>query len=421
MKTHVKNLLFLSALVAGLGLTMAGRVTAQTLTTLYSFSELDEPPYTNSDGANASELVLSGDTLYGAAAFGGLGADGTAFAVNTDGTGFTVLWSFSALNPSTNSDGAHPYSGFALAGNTLYGMTFHGGPSAAGTLFAINTDGTDFTVIHAFSRLNVYYPHTNYDGMNPMGGLLLSGNTLYGTTYAGGTADAGIVFKVNTDGTGFTNLHSFQTLNNRGATNSDGGNPEGYLTLAGNTLYGTARAGGTAGFGTIFKVNTDGTGFAALHSFSAIVKGTNSDGISPGVQLIVSGSALYGTAGGGGKFGGGTIFVVNTNGTGFTILHSFASAGIYPYFNSGGAGPTSPMALSGSTLYGSSGGGSSGAGTLFAVNTDGTGFTTLYNFSGGDDGADPDFGVILSGGTLYGATYNGGANGSGAVFSFALP
>ena len=50
------------------------------------------------------------------------------------------------------------------------------------------------------------------DGSYPYAGLILSGNTLYGTTIDGGSSGNGTVFAVNTDGTGFTNLHSFTAL-----------------------------------------------------------------------------------------------------------------------------------------------------------------------------------------------------------------
>ena len=50
---------------------------------------------------------------------------------------------------------------------------------------------------------------TNSDGAYPHAGLILSGNTLYGTAYGGGSSGNGTVFAVNTDGTGFTNLYSF--------------------------------------------------------------------------------------------------------------------------------------------------------------------------------------------------------------------
>jgi uncharacterized repeat protein (TIGR03803 family) len=66
-------------------------------------------------------------------------------------------------------------------------------------------------------------------------------------------------------------------------------------------------------------------------------------------------------------------------------------------------------------------GGSSGHGTVFAMNTDGTGFTTLHNFTGGKDGANPQAALILSGNTLYGMARYGGIHGDGTVFSLSFP
>src|SRR5947199_4195214 len=97
MKTHTKNLFLLPALIAVLNLLPAGRVTAQTFTTLHSFSAgayNGYNTYTNSDGAHPGGFVLSGNTLYGTGGGGGSGGSGTLFALNTNGTGFTILHSF---------------------------------------------------------------------------------------------------------------------------------------------------------------------------------------------------------------------------------------------------------------------------------------------------------------------------------------
>src|SRR6266581_2969706 len=113
----------------------------------------------------------------------------------------------------------------------------------------------------------------------------------------------------------FTTLHSFN--------NTDGASPQSRLVLSGSTLYGTAPNGGSSGYGTVFAVNTNGTGFTSLHSFNG------RDGILPVAGLILSGSTLYGTAGLGGSSGNGTVFDVNTNGTGFTNLHNFTGGDGY--------------------------------------------------------------------------------------------
>jgi uncharacterized repeat protein (TIGR03803 family) len=98
----------------------------------------------------------------------------------------------------------------------------------------------DFTILHSFTG--------GSDGANPWAGLILSGNTLFGTAYNGGSWGHGTVFKVNTDGSGFTTLHSF-------AYGSDGAGPIGGLILTNNTLYGTADLGGSSGVGTVFSLS----------------------------------------------------------------------------------------------------------------------------------------------------------------------
>ena len=214
------------------------------------------------------------------------------FAINTDGTDYTNLYKIrlGAYNSSgfyTNSDGAQPFAGLFLSSNTLFGVTTIGGIYGCGTIFAINTDGTDFTNLYNFTATSgTSYNGTNYDGANPSGTLILSGNTLYGTAQIGGSMGLGMVFKVNTDGTGFTTLHNF-------ADGGDGAYPYAGLILSGSTLYGTTlqRRGVNQGYGSVFAINTDGTGYTILHSFS-----NGSDGGTVIAPLILSGNTLYGTA-----------------------------------------------------------------------------------------------------------------------------
>jgi uncharacterized repeat protein (TIGR03803 family) len=411
---------------------LASNGRAQTFTTLHSFTATSGSEGfngTNSDGDFVFlGLLLSGNTLYGAAQAGGSSGCGTLFAVNTDGTGFTNLHNFTATSGTngiyasygygTNRDGAVPNGGFILSGNTLYGTAQAGGSSGCGTLFAVNPDGTGFTNLHNFTATSGSAGGgygTNSDGAGPFAGLLLSGNTLYGTAQFGGSAGWGTVFAVTTDGTGFTNLHTFSaTTGSAGGEgiNSDGVNPVGGLILSGSTLYGTAVQGGTAGYGTVFALNTDGTGFRTLHSFT-----DGSDGGYPWDALILSGNTLYGTAAVGGSSGWGTVFAVNTNGTGFRNLHSFTGG-------SGGTYPKGGLILSGNTLYGTAfySSASSGNGIVFAVNTNGTGFTILHAFAvpPNQEGY-PAPELVLSGTTLFGASFADGAYGHGTVFSLSYP
>jgi uncharacterized repeat protein (TIGR03803 family) len=242
----------------GTGFTTLHSFTMSIYTASFGLPSSNPYSYTNSDGANPSlQLIVSGNTLYGAASVGGTGGSGTVFAVSTNGTGFTTLHSFTTVSGShsTNGDGAYPYgAGLILSGGTLYGTTTAGGIGGKGTVFAVGANGAGFTTLHSFTAVSGS-DDTNSDGAVPQAGLVLSGNTLYGTAFEGGTGGNGTVFAVNTNGTGFTNLYSFTALDTAtDTTNSDGANPL-QLILSGNTLYGTAEYGGNVGNGTVFSLS----------------------------------------------------------------------------------------------------------------------------------------------------------------------
>jgi uncharacterized repeat protein (TIGR03803 family) len=287
---------------------------------------------------------------------------GRLFKVNLDGTGFTTLHIFTGTN-----DGATPHAGLVVAGDTIFGVAsfgandFHGSPNYAGTVFKLSTNGSNFTTLHSFTG--------GSDGAVPAGGLILAGNTLYGAAFQGATATpnyygGGTIFAINTDGTRFTSLHIFSavTVGDLGyVTNLDGANPIA-LKLAGNTLYGSAEFGGSLGSGTLFAVNTDGTDFRILHTF------TGTDGVNPETDLLLSGDTLYGTTPYGGTSGNGTIFSVKTNGTGFTTLYNFTGTTADSPTNSDGANPDGHLILAANTLYGDAAlGGLGGNGTIFSL------------------------------------------------------
>src|SRR5690242_13327425 len=102
MKSCIKSASLVSLLLAGLCGGLASKVSAQTFTTLHHFIARSGNPagfQTNSEGAypNAG-LVLLGQTLYGTAISGGAYGNGTLFAINTDGTGFTNIHDFTSLS-----------------------------------------------------------------------------------------------------------------------------------------------------------------------------------------------------------------------------------------------------------------------------------------------------------------------------------
>ena len=321
-------------------------------------------------------VTLSGDVLYGT-------TSGTVFKINTDGSGYTLLKAFACE--------CGPGTGVTLSDNSLYGTTICGGSSNLGTVFKVNTDGTGYSVLKEF---------TGSDGANPRADLILSAGAVYGTTDGGGSHGVGTAFKVNTDGTGFAVLRHFTGLA------GDGYFPAAGLALVDGVLYGTTERGGRSDGGTVFKLSTNGTGFAVLKDFGVTI----GDAVNPEGGLALSGRTLFGTTSAGGDSGRGTVFQVNTDGTGYTVLKHF------PGFQGDGTEPSADLTLSDGALWGSTGsGGSSNSGTVFRMNTDGTGYGVLKEFSN-SEGAHPGGGLTLSGSVLYGTTYSGGSSNAGTVF-----
>jgi uncharacterized repeat protein (TIGR03803 family) len=371
----------------GYGNVFGFNITNNTLTVLYSFTGAG-----SGDGASASaKLALTGNVLFGTTSAGGANDKGTVFEINTNGTGYQILHSFAG-----GTDGKEPEADLLFSSGVLYGTTPSGGSHGFGTLFTVNTNGSSFATLHQFS---------SSDG-SPEAGLMLSGGTMFGTTYDGGTNGDGTVFSINTSGSNYIVLHSFDDSNT-----NNGASPVARLTLSGSTLYGTTYAGGAFDDGVVFCVSTNGTSYTNLYSFK-----NGLDGQLPDTALILSGDTLYGTTpADSGPPNYGTLFSIHTDGSGFEVLSTFSTfAVIHTFSGTDGAHPSSQLAMSGSAFYGistvvygtTSSGGSHGYGTVFRVNTDATGFTNLYEFTGSSDGGSPQAGLLIDGNTLYGTTTN---------------
>lgn len=360
------------------------------LTNLYHFGSSQEP----SDGILARcTPVLIDSTLYGVTVSGGspLGSRGTIFKINTDGSGFALLYSFTNSIP----EGANPYGSLTRVGDHLYGMTYYGGVADKGVLFRIGINGDGYTVLHPFSGA----PN---DGARPYyTALTLVGTSLYGMTRFGGTSDRGTIFRISADGSGFTLLHSFV------GGSSDGRDPYGSLTAVGDQLYGLTQLGGMNNSGALFKIGTDGSGFEVLHSFS--------NGY-PNNSLTLDNGILYGMTTWGGNGNYGTIFKFDTVSKTLSTLHHF-SAGA-----TDGSWPEGSLTLAGETLYGMTGwGGTNDLGTVFQINTDGTNFQLLHSFMGQPtDGTYPMQDLVFDGVNLYGTTEQGGTNDYGVLFALSV-
>jgi uncharacterized repeat protein (TIGR03803 family) len=378
----------------------------------------------NADGANpAAGLALSGGVLVGTTLNGGAQGAGTAFTLSLDGA------NFSAFRPFTNApDAGNPQGETLFSGNRFFSTSVSGGTNGVGAVFAGQTNGS-ISVLRSFA---VIHDHTatNSGGASPSAALALSGGTLYGTTAVGGAAANGAVFSLTTNGTTFSVLRNFSTLDSNAGTNTDGAVPMGGLILSGSTLYGTASAGGAGGNGVVFSLGTNGANFTTLYSFSPMdtVTTTNADGAMPMGGLVLLSNKLYGTTFAGGQGGRGTIFCLQTNGSGFTVLHHFTATDSVTATNVDGASPSAALLLSGNVFYGTaSSGGAGAAGTVFSLNLANLQFTTIRSFtalsSGGTntDGAFPVAPLLRVGGSLYGTTFSGGPGAAGTVFSVLIP
>jgi uncharacterized repeat protein (TIGR03803 family) len=287
------------------------------------------------------------------------------------------------------SDGWNPYGPLVQSGNgLLYGTTSAGGANGWGTLFRAATSG---------SRINLVDFDINLNGATPYAGLMLAKNgSFYGTAFQGGNYGLGTVFKFS--GVTLTTLTTFNGDNGLGPV-------AGLLQAADGNFYGTALEGGPFGFGTIFKVTAAG-------ALTPLVFFNGANGAYPSCVLVQGADgSLYGTTENGGTNGIGTVFKMAPSGA-FTSLYSFTGT-------NDGAVPI-PGLVQGSdgNFYGTTlqGGEKGGFGTVFQITPSGV-LTTLYSFSGADDGANPWGGLLLArDGNLYGTTQAGGTYRAGTVF-----
>lgn len=236
-------------------------------------------------------------------------------------------------------------------------------------------------------------------GAFPTGGLTLgTDGNFYGVNQTGGSIGFGTIFKITTDGT-LTILHNFA-----GRAGKDGATPfappiEG---MDGN-FYGTTWQGGM-GHGIVYRLTSAGK-FTVLHKFN------ETDGAGPVAALIqASDGSFYGTTLGGGTNGDGTVFTMTRGGKFSTV---------YMFDGPTGIAPSTQLVEGKDGFYGTTtSGGTYGLGEAFKVTSDGQ-ITVIYSFQGGSsgDGRDPEGGLLLtSGGTVFGTAYQGGKDGDGTIY-----
>ena len=327
---------------------------------------------------------------------------------------------FTSLLSFDSTDGAYPGS-MSLAQATdgnFYGVTGSGGTGSSctylygcGTVFKVTPQGA-LTTLYNFCSL----PSCT-DGKFPTTGVIQgSDGNFYGVTGAGGSSGYGTVFKITSAGV-LTVLHSF--------VGTDSSNPEGTLIESNGRFYGTTYGAGSAvDYGTIFRITPTGT-LTTLYSFCS--QPGCADGKNPYAGLLqASDGNFYGTTSQGGAndtclatqpYGCGTIFKITPAGT-LTTLHTFAG---YP--DDGNTPAAVMIQANDMNLYGTTyQGGTYNEGLAFKLTLGGT-LTAIYSFCAQRThqgsclyGADPYEGFIQgTDGAFYGAAL-GGLNGTGITY-----
>lgn len=324
---------------------------------------------------------------------------------------------------SGGADGATPYKGLTADGKgNFYGATFYGADDCPDSYqYAGVGCGTIYKIdsTGAFSTLVTFQGAANGASGES---LTLQGSTLYGTAYTGGASNQGIVFSVKTSGAGFKILHTFAGM--------DGGHPNTFMRIDGSgnlfseTPYGGPGYTGTdfTGEGVLYEI-TRAHSFIAQHYFSG-----GADGGNPGRIVLDSSGTIYGTGQNGGSCSGtglpsngcGVIYQFVPSTGAFTTLYTFTGGndGYAPQLG----GIDKAGNLFGSTPYG----GANNRGTLFELKKSGSSYiyATLWAFTGGTDGYEPLSPPALTGsdkliGTTFFGPINGSATGAGTLFSFA--
>lgn len=466
MRRYISHYFARLALVAGL---FVAAITATSANppippgAIHSFTTPSSSGVNADGGSVQSRLTAMPDGyLYGTSTIGGANGVGTIFKCRADGSHFTVLYSFSAVsggNPYTTAPGTFPnsnvgtpgvtnndgYSAYNLTPGTdlgpsqqdpyFYGTTQFGGQYGDGTIFAIGKDGTNFHVLHHFGSPKDGNGNTISDGLHATCGLVEGPDQLlYGVTQNGGAAGSGVVWQIHRDGTGYTILHTFN-----GTT--DGAHPHGALTYNGTKgdFYGTTLFQGSLGNattgGTIYTITSAGT-------FTVISNFTQASGSVPAAELTDGGDGnYYGTCSQGGTLGGGTVFRIAYDGTGFRALYNFDT------LRSDGTNFTGAVPLGALTyypidgnLYGTTSAGSlNGNGSIFRIKifTDPAvpvgPFQAVTVDTTINPGQNPNGVKVNRGGFaaeaaltyspvdqyLHGTTFNGGTGGVGTLYRLA--
>jgi len=342
--------------------------------------------------------------LWGTTDVGGAHTSGTIFKINIATGAFKLIAEFNGkdkINPNNDPACALCDDGHGF----FWGTTGYGGQDQFGTVFKVDQHSGKVTTVVIFA-----------DSDDPKGagpGTLASDGAgfLWGTTFAGSTADRGTIFKINTATGALTTVVRFGSVAGHGDSPAGGMVSDG----AGN-MWGTTTDTAVNGNGTIFKINTANGTITTVATFTG--NGGALPGRAPVAELVNDGAGhLLGTTSGG---------VDNPiDSTAFSVTIATEAVTTLAIFNdqqapNKGRTPHAPVFDDGAGhLWGTTySGGATNLGTVFKIDQSTGAFTTVVDFDDSTSkGAHPDAPLVSDGaGFLWGSTFSGGSSKDGTVF-----
>ena len=358
-------------------------------------ASIDEPVGRYTD----SGLAIAADGLeYGISAAGGAGDKGTIFRVEADGR-LTPIFAFAA--DGSQGYGEHQATLLAADDGWLYGIYLRGGVGDKGVLYRVSLSGT-FELLHEFGADEV-----NRGAGYPSTALAqdAQGRIYGGLDDAPGSARFGAVFRRDVDGT-VKIVHTFRN-------DTDGAFAVALALGPDGRVYGTTSEFAHKPGGSVFVIGAGG-GLQTLRAIDGATEGCDARG-----PLAFDAHHVFGAMGSCGLYEGGSLWKLSLNGNDFELLHSFQDS------DKLGLVPNGVRRRDDGRLFSVTwGGGKLGGGTVFMMTEQGTG-NVLNAFTRNGPGATypVEAPVLRADGKLRGTTAAGGSGaggiGTGTVYEVA--
>ena len=353
------------------------------------------------------KTAKSQDKIIGFNGSGGLyGHRGNGYSISTDGSNYQINATFPFIpsNPNDVVDGNDGYI-YSVVGDGYYRPTY---------ILKIKYDGSDYKEVKKFNQSTEggsirYRPVIGSDGF------------MYGICENGGANNTGTIWKIKLDGTMFSVIYNFPAYSGSGQlyygfyANIDYNGTNGSLTFGlDGKLYGVC-GGGSYG-AHIFRLNTNGSGFTALVHGTGYSNSPRAGSGAVAPLILGSDGNFYGCFAGGGIIdfagGKGVAFQFNPTSEAYNVIHNFAANGYE------GSRPWGIAEGPGGNLYGVCynlgipNGIETDHGTLWKMAKDGTGFTVLKQFAAAETGNSVNYKILSCFNKIYFSTRNYGMSAS---------